>query len=82
MPPVKLPTEFEVVSVKMVEARVPGAGPVRMNRLAGGRFDYEGVPLIFLISNALNSPHPIQNMPAYSPTERSAWVLQRLTGRQ
>ncbi len=70
MPSVKLPTEFEVVSVKMVEASVPGAGPIRTNLLAGGRFDYEGVPLYLLIARALNSKSQIQNMPSFTAQER------------
>ena len=48
-PPVKLPTEFEVASVKMADPLVGGrGGPIRMSTLTGGRLNFEGVPLTMI----------------------------------
>jgi uncharacterized protein (TIGR03435 family) len=56
LPPITVPTEFEVASIKEVEAG-GGPGPMmrRFGMQPGGRFQAEGSPLSFLVNRAFNT---------------------------
>jgi uncharacterized protein (TIGR03435 family) len=72
LPPITLPTEFEVASVKMVELAPGVPRAVRMNRISGNRFTYEGMPLSTLIQRAFNSTNreEVQGIPPLNIQER------------
>ena len=74
LPPIKLPTEFDVASVKMAEPFTPGGPPrpIRMNMATGGRFTYEGVPLRLLVQRAFNANNSdqLQGLPEMNVQDR------------
>lgn len=55
LPPITVPTEFEVASIKEVES-TGGPAPMmrRFGMQPGGRFQTEGSPLSFLVNRAFN----------------------------
>jgi uncharacterized protein (TIGR03435 family) len=65
LPPVRVPTEFEVADVKVAE---PGGRPAfGMRMQPGGRFVVESMPLRFLIVRAFNLPNDqITGVPAFA----------------
>jgi uncharacterized protein (TIGR03435 family) len=71
LPPIPLPTEFEVASVKAFET---GTAPRRMGfqMQPGGRFTSEGMPLGFVISRAFNTNNnnEIVGLPGWVNSER------------
>jgi uncharacterized protein (TIGR03435 family) len=69
IPPVALPTEFEVATIKLA------TGDMRMSRYSmqpGGRVVAEGMPLRFLLSRAFNTNNndQIVNVPQFAQTDR------------
>jgi hypothetical protein len=69
LPPIPLPTEFEVATIKPTDA---GARAFRYQMQPGGRLVAEGTPLQFLISRAFNSNNneQIAGVPAFAMTDR------------
>jgi uncharacterized protein (TIGR03435 family) len=54
LPPLPVPTEFEVASVKLADPGAPMGGRFQMQ--PGGRLVITGMPLRFLIDRAFNNP--------------------------
>jgi uncharacterized protein (TIGR03435 family) len=69
LPPIPLPTEFEVASVKPSD---PGGRGGRYQMQAGGRLNAEGMAMRFLISRAFNSNNreQVTGLPKWVDTER------------
>jgi len=69
LPPIPLPAEFEVASVKAAD---PSVRMTRYQMQPGGRLTAEGMPLRFLISRAFNTNNneQVTGMPNWVDTER------------
>jgi uncharacterized protein (TIGR03435 family) len=71
LPPLPVPTEFEVATIKPVGAT---NGPMmsRFQMQPGGRLVSEGMPLRFLISRAFNTNNneQVQGVPPFAMTDR------------
>ena len=81
LPPVPMPTEFDVASVK--PAAESGSGPrmMRYQTQPGGRFLVEGMPLHFLISRAfnVNNNDSVAGVPKFADTDRYDIVAKAQT---
>jgi uncharacterized protein (TIGR03435 family) len=81
LPPVPVPTEFDVASVK--PAAESGSGPrmMRYQTQPGGRFLVEGMPLHFLISRAFNANNndAVAGVPKFADTDRYDIVAKAQT---
>jgi uncharacterized protein (TIGR03435 family) len=69
LPPIPVPTEFEVASVKPSD---PGGRGGRSQMQPGGRFNVEGMPLRLLITRAFNTNNgeQVTGLPVWANTER------------
>lgn len=69
LPPIPVPTEFEVASIKSAD---PNVQMSRYQMQPGGRLNVQGMPLRFLISRAFNSNNndQIVGLPVFVDTER------------
>lgn len=69
LPPIPVPTEFEVASIKVSS---PGQQMSRYQMQAGGRLNAEGMPMGFLIMRAFNTNNrdQVTNLPKWADTER------------
>jgi uncharacterized protein (TIGR03435 family) len=73
LPPVPMPTEFEVASVKPAPPAVAGMPQMqRFNTQPGGRLTVENMPLRFLVYRAfnINNNDQIAELPKFADTER------------
>lgn len=69
LPPIPIPTEFEVASVKPSD---PGARPGGIRTQPGGRLQADGAPMTSLLYRAFNltQMEAIANVPKWASTER------------
>jgi uncharacterized protein (TIGR03435 family) len=69
LPPIPLPTEFELASVKPSD---PGARGGRFQTQPGGRLNVEAMPMRFLIQRAFNTNNrdEVTGLPKWADTER------------
>jgi uncharacterized protein (TIGR03435 family) len=72
LPPVPMPTEFEVASIKATDANGTGPRMMRMQTLPGGRLNVDGMQLRFLINRAFNTNNNeyVTNVPKFAETDR------------
>ena len=71
LPPVAVPTEFEVASIKPTETEGPGPRPGRMQMQPGNRVTIDNMPLRFLINRAFNTNNNdyIVGIPKFAETD-------------
>lgn len=69
LPPIPVPTEFEVASIKPAD---PNVRMQRMTSQPGGRVIIDGMPLRFLVGRAFNTMNneQIVDLPKFAETER------------
>jgi uncharacterized protein (TIGR03435 family) len=72
LPPVPMPTEFEVASIKATDANGTGPRMMRMQTLPGGRLTVDGMQLHFLINRAFNTNNSeyVVNVPKFADNDR------------
>jgi uncharacterized protein (TIGR03435 family) len=72
LPPIPMPTEFEVASIKATDTNGTGPRMMRMQTLPGGRLNVDGMQLRFLINRAFNTNNNeyVVNVPKFADTDR------------
>ena len=72
LPPVPMPTEFEVASIKATDTNGTGPRMMRMQTLPGGRLTVDGMQLHFLINRAFNTNNNeyVVNVPKFADSDR------------
>ncbi len=81
LPPVPVPTEFDVASVKPAAEGAPGARMMRFQTQPGGRLLVEGMPLHVLINRAFNvyNNDSVAGIPKFADTDRYDIVAKAQT---